>query len=80
MVNYHFDGTKKLHVYYKGEEKVAYCPTAKVEREDGQMVDRTYAIIGVPADFTGLEEYTETVEGNPKRLNSEDFKVYLTKE
>lgn len=51
-----------------------------MEREDGQLVDRTYAIIGVPADFAGLGEYTETVEGNPKRLDPADFKVYLTKE
>ena len=80
VVNYSFDGIKKLHVYYKGEEKIAYCPSAKVEREDGQIVDRTYAIIGIPADFAGLDEYTETVEGNPKKLNPEDFKVYLTEE
>ena len=79
-MNYNFDGTKKLHVYYKDEEKVAYYPSAKVEREDGQLVDRTYAIIGVPADFAGLEEYTETVAGNPKRLDPADFKVYLTEE
>lgn len=80
VVNYNFDGVIRLNIYYKNGLVVSYVPTAKVEREDGQLVDRTYAIIGIPAEFAGLVEYTETVEGNPNRLNPADFKVYITKE
>lgn len=79
VVNYNFNGVKvkRLNIYYKGELKVSYVPTAEVEREDGQLVPRTYAIIDIPSSM-GLVDYTETVEGNPNRLDPADFKVYLT--
>ena len=78
-VYYPFDGKTSVTVKYKGLDRVEqWTPSALTGPNDDYP--RTWTIMGVPADFPELAEYTETTEGNPLRLNVEDFEVTLTKE
>lgn len=79
VVNYPFDGTIIVNIYYKNKSVLNWKPSAKVTQQGGTMVDRTYAILSVPEDLN-LRDFTETVEGNEMRLDPADFKVYLTEE
>lgn len=84
-VGYNFDGKTTIKVYYKGEEKLTWKPSAQIEQVDasgqgtGNMVDRTYGIIGLPGDL-GLDMFTESNDGNEILANIEDFKVELIKD
>lgn len=78
VVNHAFDGITIVNIYRNGEKVFDWKPSAKVEQEGGTKVDRTYVIIGIQ-DF-GWSEYAETIEGNPNKLNPNEFEVYLTQE
>ena len=78
VVNHAFDGNIVLKIFFRGEEVMSYIPTAKVEAESGELVDRTYAIIGIPSIGPSFAQYAETSGGTDILTNKDDFKVVIT--
>lgn len=77
VINHEFDGNTEVVVYYQGEKVFGdWKPSAQVQQESGNMVNRTYAILSVPEDC-GLTQFTETAAGNEVLLNPEDIEVRL---
>ena len=77
VINHEFDGNTEVVVYYQGEKVFGdWKPSAQVQQENGNMVNRTYAILSVPEDC-GLTQFTETAAGNEVLLNPKDIEVRL---